>query len=113
MKKRTVPHIQVDAFPLVDSHFSGVGHYTLGIVRGFDELAGEGKITYSLITPRHWAGMLAKYEFEHCKSVIKNPIPNKIIRGFMKYKWNIPLDFVLGRGVYYFPSFFGMANVEG
>lgn len=100
-----IPHIQVDAFPLVDDHFSGVGHYTLGIVRGFDELAGEGKLTYSLITPRHWSDRLKKYEFEHCKSVIKNPVPNKIIRGFMKYHWKVPFDLILGQGYYYFPSF--------
>jgi alpha-1,3-rhamnosyl/mannosyltransferase len=100
-----VPHIQVDAFPLVDSHFSGVGHYTLGIVRGLDELAGEGKLTYSLIVPKHWADRLNKYEFEHHKSVIKNPVPNRIIRGFMKYSWRVPLDLILGQGHYYFPSF--------
>jgi alpha-1,3-rhamnosyl/mannosyltransferase len=100
-----IPHIQVDAFPIVDSHFSGVGHYTLGIIRGFDELAAEGKLTYSLIVPRHWADRIAKYELEHFKKVIKNPIPNKVIRGFMKYGWNVPLDFVLGQGHYYFPSF--------
>ena len=100
-----IPHIQVDAFPLVDSHFSGVGHYTLGIVQGLDELAGEGKLTYSLIVPRHWAGRLAKYEFEHYKKIIKNPVPNRIIRGFMKYQWKVPLDIILGQGHYYFPSF--------
>lgn len=99
------PHIQVDAFPLVDSHFSGVGHYTLGIVRGFDELAGEGKLTYSLIVPRKWAGRLAQYEFENYKKVIKNPFPNKVIRGFMKHHWKVPLDFFIGQGHYYFPSF--------
>ena len=100
-----VPHIQVDAFPLVDDHFSGVGHYTLGIVRGLDELAGEGKLTYSLIAPKHWADRLKKYDFEHTKSIVRNPIPNRIIRGFMKFKWNVPLDFILGHGFYYFPSF--------
>jgi len=100
-----VPHIQVDAFPLVDDHFSGVGHYTLGIVRGLDELAGEGKLTYSLIVPKHWADRLKKYDFEHTKSIVRNPVPNRVIRGFMKFKWNVPLDFILGRGYYYFPSF--------
>lgn len=105
MSKIRVPHIQVDAFPLVDTHFSGVGHYTLGIVQGLDELAGEGKLTYSLITPRNWAGRLQKYGFEHCKSVIKNPFPNRVIRGFMKYQWRVPLDIALGKGSYYFPSF--------
>lgn len=103
--QKQIPHIQVDAFPLVDSHFSGVGHYTLGIVRGLDELAGEGKLTYSLITPRNWAGRLAKYEFENYTKVIKNPFPNRVIRGFMKYHWKIPLDLFIGQGHYYFPSF--------
>lgn len=100
-----IPHIMVDAFPLVDSHFSGVGHYTLGIVKGFDELAREGKLTYSLIVPRRWSDRLKPYNLNHYKSIIKNPVPNKIIRGFMKYHWNVPLDLVLGRGYYYFPSF--------
>ena len=102
---KKIPHIQVDAFPLVDSHFSGVGHYTLGIVRGFDELAAEGKITYSLITPKGWAGRLAKYEFEHYKKIIKSPIPNKVMRGFMKHHIKFPSDLFLGRGHYWFPSF--------
>ncbi len=102
---KKIPHIQVDAFPLVDNHFSGVGHSTLGIVRGLDELAGEGKLTYSLITPRKWTNRIAKYNFEHVKSVIANPVPNRIIRGFMKYHLRVPFDVILGRGSYYFPSF--------
>jgi alpha-1,3-rhamnosyl/mannosyltransferase len=100
-----IPHIKVDAFPMVDSHYSGVGHYTTGIVRGLDELAGEGKLTYSLITPRNWAGRLKKYQLEHCQSVIKNPFPNRVMRGFMKYHWKVPMDILLGPGIYYFPSF--------
>ncbi len=102
---KKIPHIQVDAFPLVDSHFSGVGHYTLGIVRGFDELAAEGKLTYSLITPRGWAGRLAKYNFQNYKKIIKSPIPNRVMRGFMKYHIKFPTDLLLGRGHYWFPSF--------
>jgi len=102
---KKVPHIQVDAFPLVDTHFSGVGHYTLGIVRGLDELAGEGKLTYSLIAPRNWAYKLKKYEFENYKKIIRSPIPNRVMRGFMKYRWKVPTDLILGRGHYYFPSF--------
>lgn len=104
-KNNKIPHIQVDAFPLVDSHFSGVGHYTLGIVREFDRMAGEGLLTYSLIVPRKWGDRLAKYELEHYKRIIKNPIPNRIIRGFMKYRLKVPLDIFCGKGAYYFPSF--------
>lgn len=100
-----IPHIKVDAFPLVDNHFSGVGHYTLGIISGFDELAGEGKLTYDLITPHNRSGMLAKYGFRNYRKVIKSPIPSKVLRGFMKYRWRVPIDFIFGQGKYYFPSF--------
>jgi len=93
-----VPHIQVDAFPLVDDHFSGVGHYTLGIVQGLDELANEGRLTYSLITPRHWTGRVDKYRFTRTERVIPNPIPNRVIRGIMKYHLPFPFDLVLGKG---------------
>lgn len=100
-----IPHIQVDAFPIVDDHFSGVGHYTLGIIRGFDELAAEGKLTYSLIVPKHWVDRVYKYDLEHYKSIIRNPIPNRYVNGLMKYHRRFPMDLLNGKGVYYFPSF--------
>lgn len=100
-----IPHIQVDAFPIVDDHFSGVGHYTLGIIRGFDELASEGKLTYSLITPRRWTAKVDKYNLEHYKKVIPNPVPNKVIRAIMRFHTFMPFDTLLGKGCYYFPSF--------
>jgi glycosyltransferase involved in cell wall biosynthesis len=97
------PHIIVDAHPLVMDHFSGVGHYTLGILQGFDELAGEGKISYSLITQPNRVNRLDKYGFQHHKSVIANPISNKFIHRSIHRK--IPFDLILGQGHYYFPSF--------
>lgn len=103
--KRKPPHIKVDAFALVDSHFSGVGHYTLGIVRGFDELAEQGKLTYSLIVPRGTSQRLKQYGLKHYKRILRNPVPNRVIRGFMKYHIRFPMDLVLGVGNYYFPSF--------
>ena len=95
----------VDAFPIVDSHFSGVGHYTLGIIRGFDELASEGKLTYSLIVPKGLAGRIKPYQLRHYKKIIINPVSNRVLRGFMKYHWQVPMDLILGKGCYYFPSF--------
>jgi alpha-1,3-rhamnosyl/mannosyltransferase len=100
-----IPHILVDAFPLVDKHFSGVGHYTLGIVRGLDELAGEGKLTYSLVVPRATAHEIGKYELQNHKKIVRNFIPNRVIRAFMKHHIPFPLDLFVGRGRYYFPSF--------
>ena len=105
MSKTKIPHIMVDAFPMVDDHFSGIGRYTVGIVKGLDELAGEGKLTYSLIVPRHWIDRIYKYRLQNYKKIIRSPIPNRIMRGFMKHHWRIPSNLFLGRGIYYFPSF--------
>jgi hypothetical protein len=106
MKQNKIPHIVVDAFPLVDGHFSGVGHYTLGIVQGFDELARHNKITYDLVVPRRLPGQLQKYGLMNYRKIIKNIIPNKVIRQFMKYHVPFPCDIFLPKGAYYwFPSF--------
>lgn len=99
------PHIQVDAFPLVDHHFSGVGHYTLGIVRGFDELAAEGKLSYSFVAHRRMSGGLEKFGFKHHTRVVRNPLPNRFLDLLMQRGWTAPVDLVVGRGAFYFPSF--------
>lgn len=103
--KNKIPHIKVDAFPVVDTHFSGVGHYTLGIIRGFDELAAEGKLTYDLIVPFNRKSWIDKYHFENYRKVIRNPIPQKVLRQFMKMHLSVPVDWLLGPGRYWFPSF--------
>ncbi len=103
--KRKVPHIIVDAFPLVDDHFSGVGNYTLGIVQGFDQLAAEGRISYDLVVPFHRKGRLSKYHLQSYRKIKRNIIPNKVIRQFMKLHIPFPCDLFLGRGYYWFPSF--------
>lgn len=104
---KKVPHINVDAFPIVDTHFSGVGHYTLGIVSVFDELAAQGKLTYSLIVPRGgWRHRVNNHtKLTHYKRVVVNPLGNKIMRGIIKYNLPIPMNWLLGPGAYYFPSF--------
>ena len=99
------PHIMVDAFPMVDDHYSGIGHYTTGIATALDELAGEEKLTYSLIVPSKWAQRIHGYNLQNYRKVIKNPVPHRIIRGLIKYNINFPLDIFLGRGRYYFPSY--------
>lgn len=100
-----IPHIKVDAFALVDDHFSGIGHYTAGIIGGFDELAAEGKLTYSLIAPRHWTDRVNKFDLHHYKRVIPNPVPNRAIRGFLWENLKFPMDSIFGKGDYYFSSF--------
>lgn len=102
---KKIPHIKVDAFPIVDKHFSGIGHYTLGIIKGFDELAGEGKLTYSLIVPVGLSHKIHQYQLEHYTRIIRNPISNKVVNGSLKENLKFPLNIFTGPGCYYFPSF--------
>jgi hypothetical protein len=39
-----VKKIYIDGLSLVDGHFSGVGHYVLGILRGMDQLAAQAEL---------------------------------------------------------------------
>lgn len=101
-----VPHINVDAFPIVDTHFSGVGHYTLGIVQEFDNLARDGKLTYSLVVPRGgWRHRVGNHKLNYYKKIVVNPLGNKVMRAVVKFNLPIPINWLLGRGAYYFPSF--------
>lgn len=102
-----VPHIQVDAFAIVDDHFSGIGHYTVGIVGGLDQLAAEGKLTYSLIAPRRWKHRVAKFpQLAHYEKVLTTPLPIRVIRRLLAKGVRLwPMDLLLGKGYYYFSSF--------
>lgn len=95
----------VDATTMVDDHISGIGHYTMGIVKAFDELAADGKLTYSLIVPRKWYNRIWGYDLKNFRKVIKNPFKIGKINSIMKRHQRIPLDWFIGRGYYYFPAF--------
>lgn len=99
------PHIKVDATVIANEILSGVGNYTLGIVRGFDELAGEGKLTYSLIAPWRRAKNLKKHGLKNFKAIIKIPVPEKYINGLRYFHIPAPVDLLFGPGTYYFPHF--------
>ena len=101
ISKNNIPHIIIDAYALVHDHFSGVGYYTLGLVRGLDELAANNKLTYSLLVNRHLVNRLQKYNLKYYKIII-NPIPQRLINLISKLKIPFPFDLFTGRGLYLF-----------
>jgi alpha-1,3-rhamnosyl/mannosyltransferase len=102
---RRPPHIKVDATVLSNNVLTGVAHYTLGMVRGFDELASEGKLTYSLITPWRRSKNIHKLGLKHYKRIIKIPIPEKYLNGLRYFHIPAPTDLLFGPGNYYFPHY--------
>lgn len=95
----------IDGKPLVDDHFSGVGHYTMSLLQALDEMiADEGDLDVRLAVPAARIPWLDKYRLHDIR-------PLAMPLRFSTYKrllvaGKLPkMDRVLGRGVYFFPDF--------
>jgi glycosyltransferase involved in cell wall biosynthesis len=103
----------VDGLGLVDGHFSGIGQYILGILRGLDECLEEMKYDGKpvpeiyVIVPRDEVKKFKKFDFKHigCKSF---PLPFRYMSALWRRRWLPPLDLLYGKGVYIFPRFVNM-----
>jgi glycosyltransferase involved in cell wall biosynthesis len=107
--------IYIESRALVADHFSGVGHYVLGVLKALDEyislpehteLQLENQLKYEsfLCIPR-----------DHRLRLKKLRLLNFGIKLFLHHSWSIdrllsrnlfpPLDLIFGRGVYLFTNF--------
>lgn len=96
----------VDAGPLVEIKMSGVSHALAGLLGELVELQSfQQEYQVYLVVPRGRKKLLKKFGFvKHCR-VKQIPIPMKILNGLVKYKFLPRMDWVLGRGIYFFPNF--------
>lgn len=109
MKKK----IYIDGLGLVDGHFSGVGQYILGILKGLDELidekkyAGEYVPEVYVVVPRDKVKRFKKFDFQHI-SHKSFPLPFRYMAALWHRGKLPPIDLLLGRGSYIFPRFVDM-----
>lgn len=102
--------IYIDGLGLVDGHFSGVGQYILGILRGLDELLDEAEAKQQqvpkviVIIPRDEVKKFKKFKFKHL-DYKKFPLPFRYMAALWHRNWLPPVDLWCGRGVYIFPRF--------
>ena len=105
--------IYIDGLGLVDGHFSGIGQYILGILKGMDELIEDGYANnypnpeVIVIIPYDTVKRFKSFNFRHIRYK-RVPIPfryyaNLWHRGFMP-----PIDLFCGPGNYIFPRFVDM-----
>lgn len=105
--------IYIDGLGLVDGHFSGIGQYILGILRGLDEVienrkyAGEFTPDVYVIVPRDEVKKFKKFQLKHigCKSF---PLPFRYMAALWHRGKLPPIDLWCGRGSYIFPRFVDM-----
>lgn len=104
----------IDGLGLVDGHFSGVGQYILGVIRGIDELIEEAhnkgvrvqKVFYVTI-PLRSEKRFKEFGFKHIK-YRRYPAPFRYIAALWhrrKLPW---IDLWFGPGDYIFPRFADM-----
>jgi len=98
--------IYIDGLVLVDSHFSGIGQYTLGILRGLDNDAVTNHII-RVIIPYDKLSKFNEFGFKHI-TAMSYPLPFKIMIRLARRRLLPPLDIFFGRAIYIFPHFVNM-----
>ncbi len=105
--------IFIDGLGLVEGHFSGVGQYILGILRGIDTLLDEAKYRgeavpdVRVVIPRGTTAKFRTFGFKHigCKRL---PTSFRYTAALWHRGWMPPIDIFCGRGTYIFPRFVSM-----
>lgn len=105
--------IFIDGLGLVEGHFSGIGQYILGILKGMDQIIEEDKYNGEdvpriiVIIPRDTVKKFKKFNFKHIEYKAF-PLPFRYMAALWHRGKLPPLDLLFGRGVYIFPRFVGM-----
>jgi alpha-1,3-rhamnosyl/mannosyltransferase len=105
--------IFIDGLGLVDGHFSGVGQYILGILRGLDEIVGQAKYNdepypeIKVIIPRDMRAKFLKFNFRHL-GYKTFPLSFRVMSSLWYRNKLPPIDLWCGRGKDIFPRFVDM-----
>lgn len=105
--------IFIEGLGLVEGHFSGIGQYILGMVRGFDEIIEEAKQKQLphpevyVVIPYNTLARFKSFNFKHVKA---KRLPFNF--NFLNAGWITgtlpPIDLFCGRGHYIFTRFVRM-----
>lgn len=105
--------ILIDGLGLVEGHFSGVGQYILGILRGMDQLIDEARYNGEkvprivVIIPRDTVAKFKAFAFKHLEYKCL-PLPFRYVAALWHRGKMPPIDLWCGRGDYIFPRFVDM-----
>jgi glycosyltransferase involved in cell wall biosynthesis len=105
--------IFIDGLALMEGHFSGIGQYVLGVLRGLDELIEDAKYAgadvpdIKVIIPRDTVYKFKTYEFRHI-GYKKFPLSFRYMAALWHRGKLPPIDLWCGRGTYIFTRFVDM-----
>jgi len=105
--------IYIDGLALVEGHFSGIGQYILGMLRGFDELIDANQLQgkpmpkITVVIPRDKVARFQSFGFKHI-GYRRVPFSFRIMSALWHRGMMPPLDLFCGKGTYIFTRFVGM-----
>lgn len=106
-------NVYIEGLGLVEGHFSGVGQYILGIIRGLDELIDNDKISgqkppnIRVVIPRNCVIRFKQFGFKHIS--YKTFPMNFRYMGGLDHRGKLPpIDLWCGPGFYIFTRFANM-----
>jgi len=105
--------IYIEGLGLVDGHFSGIGQYILGILRGLDEIleekkyAGEEIPDIKVLITRDTIGRFRSFGFKHI-GYATFPLSFRTMSALWHRRRMPPIDLWFGSGTYIFPRFVNM-----
>lgn len=99
----------IDAKPLVDDHFSGIGHYAMSLLQALDSLlehapAGAAPIDVRLAVPFDRVARLRRFGFTRIRPQ-RLPLPYDVLKRLSEEGRLPSMDRVCGRGTYFFPNY--------
>lgn len=104
MNKRRI-RIICDGDVIVTPHFSGIGHYTLELLRSVDNLMDTDRsFSFSLFVHFRHLGKARAFGFRNIR-IIPSPFSLRIANGLKIRGKQPPLDLLFGKATYLFPNF--------
>lgn len=106
-------NVYIEGLGLIESHFSGIGQYILGIVRGLDEIlevkkiAGEKVPNIRVVIPYDSVKKFKKYGFKHI-GYKTFPLSFRYMSALNHRSKLPPIDLWCGSGFYIFTRFAAM-----
>lgn len=103
----------IEGLALVEGHFSGVGHYILGILKGLDDIidqqvnAGQPKPNIKVVIPYDTVERFRSFNFKHLQYQ-RVPFSFRVMSALWHRGWMPPLDVFCGKGIYIFTRFVSM-----
>lgn len=95
----------VDAEVLIAPHFSGIGHYTLELLRSLDRLIEDrDDIEISLGVYYRRMNKMRGYGFRNLK-LRRTPFPLRLSNSLKIRGWQPPYDIFFGKKLYLFPNY--------